>query len=308
MKDYSAIINQLEEKYDKLGLDTQTMLEGLLYSQPITYWDYIQPDALLSLQKQRTPYPDEMIFIVYHQVTELFLKMLNHEAKQIAEKENITADYFIEKLQRINRYIQLLANSFDVMRSGMGHEQYNYFRLTLTPASGFQCASFRFSEIYCSDLINLVDPRFKEQLKDENDVAVLIENMYWQAAGKNHKTGDKSYLLSQFEEKYLEDFVEAAEEYKTKNLWQKYVAMPESERSNPELIQAMKDLDVEFNIKWPLVHLRTAEHYMENGKEVTPATGGSEWKKYLHPKYQKRVFFPGLWTNEEMSNWAQEYA
>jgi tryptophan 2,3-dioxygenase len=83
--------------------------------------------------------------------------------------------------------------------------------------------------------------------------------------------------------------------------------MPTSEKNNPTLIQALKDLDIEFNIKWPLVHLRAAEQYLDNGSKVIEATGGSDWKKYLHPMYQKRVFFPGLWSEAELNNWAKDY-
>ena len=48
------IIKAIEEKYQKLGVPLDSMLEGLLWSAPITYWDYIQTDALLGLQIPRT--------------------------------------------------------------------------------------------------------------------------------------------------------------------------------------------------------------------------------------------------------------
>ena len=67
-------IEQLNEKFDKINQNTETHLEGLLWAKPITYWDYIQTDALLNLQIQRTTLPDEMVFIMYHQVNELLFK------------------------------------------------------------------------------------------------------------------------------------------------------------------------------------------------------------------------------------------
>lgn len=307
MENIDNLQEKIKEKYKSLNLDVEAMYKGLLHAKPITYWDYIEVESLLSLQKPRTDFPDEMVFIMYHQVTELLLKMMTHEMKQVCDNDSLTADFFINKLGRMNRYIQMLANSFDVMRLGMDPNQYNEFRFTLTPASGFQCASFRFAEIYSTDLENLADSRLKNNLADNYDIPYLFENIYWQAAGKDYKTGKKSYLLTQFEAKYLKQFIELAEEYKTKNLWQKYISLPENEKNKPELIQAMKELDIEFNIKWPLVHLRAAEQYLDNGSKVIEATGGSEWKKYLHPMYQKRVFFPGLWSKEEMDNWAKEY-
>lgn len=307
MEKYAQLIQQIEAKYKDLGQDTEAYLKGLLHAKPIDYWDYIEVESLLSLQKPRTNFPDEMVFIMYHQVTELLLNMMLHEMYQVCEKENITADYFIEKVGRMNRYIQMLANSFDVMRLGMDPDQYNQFRFTLTPASGFQCASFRQAEICATDIKNLVDPRLKNNLTDNHDFPYLFENIYWQAAGKDHKTGEKSLTLQHFEEKYLAQFISMAEHYKDKNIWQKYVAMPEPEKNNPELIQALKDLDIEFNIKWPIVHLNAAKAYLLSKDTVTEATGGSDWQKYLHPKYQRRVFFPDLWTKEELKNWAEEY-
>ena len=85
---YSDIIKKLQEKYEKIDQDTDDHLYGLLYSKPITYWDYIQTDALLNLQIQRTTLPDEMVFIAYHQINELIFKMILWEISQVAEKEN----------------------------------------------------------------------------------------------------------------------------------------------------------------------------------------------------------------------------
>lgn len=307
MGDFSALIGKIEQKYEALGEDTEAYLKGLLHAKPIEYWDYIEVDTLLNLQKPRTNFPDEMVFIMYHQVTELVLNMMLHEMYQVCDKENITPDYFIEKLGRMNRYIKLLANSFDVMRLGMDPDQYNQFRFTLTPASGFQCASFRYAEICSTDIVNLLDPRFKNEVQDKHDFKELFNKVYWQAAGHNFGTGKKSLLLRNFEAKYNTKFIEMANAYKHKNLWQKYLSMSEEDRNNPALIEAMKELDIEFNIKWPIVHLDAAKQYLEHGKEVTAATGGSDWQKYLHPRYQRRIFFPEIWSKEEMENWAEGY-
>jgi tryptophan 2,3-dioxygenase len=60
-------LQKLEDKFQKINQKTETHLEGLFWSKPITYWDYIQTDSLLNLQIQRTTLPDEMVFIMYHQ-------------------------------------------------------------------------------------------------------------------------------------------------------------------------------------------------------------------------------------------------
>ena len=69
------ITSQLKEKYEAIDQNLGVHLEGLLYSKPITYWDYIHTDALLNLQIQRTTLPDEMVFIGYHQINELIFKV-----------------------------------------------------------------------------------------------------------------------------------------------------------------------------------------------------------------------------------------
>ena len=88
------ILDQLGNKFDAIDQNTDTHLQGLLYSKPITYWDYIQTDALLNLQVQRTTLPDEMVFIMYHQVNELLFKMILWEIQQISHSENIQTAFF----------------------------------------------------------------------------------------------------------------------------------------------------------------------------------------------------------------------
>lgn len=79
-------LESLRRKYSLLGQDLETYLEGLLYSRSLTYWDYIEVDTLLTLQKTRTDFPDEVIFIVYHQITELYFKLIKVELELIAQE------------------------------------------------------------------------------------------------------------------------------------------------------------------------------------------------------------------------------
>ena len=122
------IIAALNKKYEDLGENPNAYLKGLLEAKPINYWDYIEVDTLLSLQKPRTDFKDETIFIMYHQVTELVLKMMIHELQQLSEAENTSEEVWINKLTRLNRYTQLLTTSFDIMKDGMNYDDYNTFR------------------------------------------------------------------------------------------------------------------------------------------------------------------------------------
>ncbi len=302
-----AILEALDQKFDAINQKTETHLEGLLWSKPITYWDYIQTDALLNLQTQRTVLPDEMVFIMYHQVNELLFKMILWEIHQLCHTEKPKTDFFTEKLRRISRYFDMLTTSFDIMGDGMEVDQYMKFRNTLTPASGFQSAQYRLIEFSSTDLINLIDYRFRATIDRNTPYSHAFEHLYWQAAGKDHSTGEKSYLILAFEKKYREEFLRHMEEYNTINIWQKFRQLPEQGQKNSELVKAMRHYDHTVNITWVMGHLNAARKYIESGKGSGEATGGSDWKKYMHPKYQRRIFFPELWSEEELKNWGEGY-
>ena len=77
-------LNALQKKYAAMGQNISSYLDGLLYADFLTYWDYINLDTLLNLQQPITPYPDEKVFIIYHQITELYFKLCIHEFDRIA--------------------------------------------------------------------------------------------------------------------------------------------------------------------------------------------------------------------------------
>ncbi len=294
------LMSDLNDKFNSIGQDLETHLKGLLHNTPLTYWDYIQTDALLNLQIRRSSLKDEMVFILYHQVNELLFKMILWEIEQIAEEENVTASFFSERLYRISRYFDMLSSSFNIMGDGMDPEQYLKFRNTLTPASGFQSAQYRMIEFSSTELINLIDIRFRNTIDRNTPFKHAFDHLYWQAAGKDYKTGKKSTLLTLFEERYMDDFIVFMQKYNTLNLWTKFKDLPQETKKNLELQNAMRHYDYTVNVSWVMAHFNAAMKYLSaDGK----ATGGSDWTKYMLPKYQKRIFFPDLWTNEEKTNW-----
>ncbi len=297
------IINALEKKYSELGQDKDIYLEGLLHSKPLNYWDYIQTDSLLNLQTQRTNFPDEMVFIVYHQINELIFKMILWELRQVAETTILEVEFFTEKLMRISRYFDMLTSSFSIMKDGMNIEQYNKFRLSLSPGSGFQSAQYRKIEFASTELINLIDNRFRDTINRDTPFEHALEHLYWQAAGKDYKTSKKSILIKSFEKRYKEEFIAFMKVYNTKNLWSCYKQLSKSDQSNKSLIKAMRHYDYTVNITWVMGHYNTAKHYILSSSGDGQATGGSQWQKYMHPKYQKRIFFPELWNSEETDKW-----
>ncbi len=302
MTEQEQLIAAINEKYTALGENPNTYLKGLLQAGPINYWDYVEVDTLLSLQKPKTGFKDEEIFIMYHQVTELLLKLVLHEVKQVCANLAPDEAFLLNKLSRINRYTTMLINSFDIMKDGMDYDDYNTFRTALAPASGFQSAQFRFIEIYCTRLENLVNEEGKNRLAVEPSVEEYFEHIYWKDAGLNRRTGEKTLTLRQFEEKYLSQFIALAYQIKGNTVEDKFNSI-----NNPteELKQKFREFDRLYNIEWPLVHLNTAKHYLDSKGENKAATGGSEWKKYLHPQFQQRKFFPSLWSEDEKQHWGE---
>jgi len=297
----------LNEKYAALGQDLSSYLDGLLHAEVTTYWDYIEIETLLSLQKPKTGFPDEMVFIIYHQITELYFKLALNEFEQLGKKTTIDAAFFIDRVNRINRYFEALIKSFEIMVSGMERDQFLKFRMSLLPASGFQSAQYREIEFFSTDLINLVDKSKRESLKNEKDVAKLFEHIYWKEGATEELTGKKTLTLTQFEGKYKARFIELATYCINNNLWQVYLRLTEEEKAKPAVINALRTNDLNVNVDWPLAHYKSAVRYLNKDKNDVAATGGTNWQKYLPPRFQKRIFYPALWNQDEIDNWGRQW-
>lgn len=306
-----------------MGQDLRSYLDGLLLSNYLTYWDYTELDTLMTLQKPKTDYPDELIFIIYHQITELYFKLSLHEFEQIAGNgkiiadngrdvgwnESLDKDFFVERLRRINQYFEALTKSFDIMVLGMEKEQFLKYRMALLPASGFQSAQYRKIEICSTDFKNLVakDSRHLFMGDDQPSVAKMFPHIYWKQGATELASGKKTLTLKQFEEKYTEELIDLANEYRYKNMWAKYCSLPLEDRDDPRVKKELRQLDVNVNINWPLVHYKSAVRYLQADSSDIAATGGTNWQKYLPPRFQKRIFFPMLWSEEEIQNWGKAW-
>ncbi len=300
-------INKLEEKYKNSGQDLSSYLDGLLYQKYLTYWDYIHLDTLLSIQVPRTHFPDEEIFILYHQITELYFKLILHEQKQVVEDKSQNLDFFIEKVRRINSYFRALISSFSIMIKGMEREQFLRYRMALLPASGFQSAQYRMIEIYATSLENLVHHTERDLFSEKNSIEELFDHIYWKKGATDLATGEKTLTLKQFEFRYTPRLLRISNQVKSSTMYHKYLQLPEESKNNPELIKALQDLDINANVNWPLMHLGSAYRYLAKEKAEVEATGGTNWKEYLPPSFQKIIFFPTLHSEEERENWGKQW-
>lgn len=294
------LLSQLEQKYETMGQNMEAYLEGLLYADYTTYWDYIQTDALLALQTPRTSFPDEMVFIMYHQITELYFKLALHELEQICKHPNLTSVFFTQRLKRVNAYFDNLTASFKIMIDGMEPEQFLKFRMSLLPASGFQSYQYRAIEICATNFHNLVGKDYRDRFNGEEDVDAMFDYIYWKSGATELATGKKTLTLTQFERKYTPALKRLAKEYSHKNLWERFKQLTDKD---DECVKEMRHFDLNVNVNWPMVHMRSAARYLQKPEGEIAATGGTNWQKYLAPRLQKRIFFPQLWNNEELENW-----
>ena len=297
-------LKKLRAKYNAMGQDLSSYLDGLLYSDYLTYWDYIHLDTLLSLQTPKTHFPDENVFIIYHQITELYFRLILNELEQISAKADIDEKFFIERLDRTIMYFRNLEDSFEIMVHGMEKEQFLKFRMALLPASGFQSAQYRLIEIGSTDMINLVNSSERDLLTNA-EIPVMLEKIYWKSGATELATGKKTLTLQQFEEKYMNDFYESATRFRETNLRQLYLQRFQHSPRKAEIVDRLRTYDHLANVLWRLAHLKSSAHFLKRDPDNVPATGGTNWQKYLPPRFQRIMFFPELWSDAEKAEWGK---
>lgn len=298
-------LEQLAAKYEAMGQDMLSYLDGLLYADYLTYWDYIHLDTLLSLQTPKTRFPDEEIFIIYHQITELYFKLTLNALSQIVDNESLSLELFKRQLRRVNQYYDVLVDSFESMVSGMDKEEFLKFRMSLLPASGFQSGQCRKIEITSTDFTNLVHPSQRGGLKGEESKSAIYDVLYWKRGATELATGKKTLTLKQFEKKYSKEFIELAEDMDKRNVYQRYKQLSLEEQQDVELINLMKQFDFNVNVRWALGHYRAAVRHLNREPNKIEATGGTNWQQYLPPKNQRIIFYPELWKEDELENWGK---
>lgn len=300
-------INKLEEKFKHSGQDLSSYLDGLLYQRYLTYWDYIHLDTLLSLQVPRTYFPDEEIFIMYHQITELYFKLILHEQKQLVDDKSQSLEFFIERINRINSYYKALISSFSIMINGMEREQFLRYRMALLPASGFQSVQYRMIELYATPLENLVHASERHLYSKQNSVEQLYDHIYWKKGATDISTGEKTLTLKQFEYRYTPRLIRIANQVKGMTIYHKWLSLDEKSKENPLLVEGLKKMDINANINWPLMHMGSAYRYLSKEKGAVDATGGTNWKDFLPPSFQKIIFFPTLHSDNVKDDWGKQW-
>ncbi|WP_027409707.1 tryptophan 2,3-dioxygenase [Anoxybacillus tepidamans] len=254
----------------------------------MTYGDYLQLNALLSSQKRLSDHHDEMLFIIIHQVSELWMKLILHEIRAAIQAiERNEMDPAFKMLARVSKIQSQIIHAWDVL-STLTPSEYMEFRDKLGQASGFQSYQYRMIEFalgYKTDYILKIyekDPELYEELKE----ALYSPSIYDVALKALARAGfpiNPALLNRDYSEPYKEDpTVEAAWLAVYKNVDQYW-----------ELYQlAEKLIDIEDWLQqWRFRHMKTVERIIGH----KTGTGGSSGVAYLKKVLDHR-FFPELWN------------
>ncbi|MFY9666213.1 MAG: tryptophan 2,3-dioxygenase family protein [Candidatus Cybelea sp.] len=243
---------------------------------PLSYGSYLKIDELLDLQQplSRPPHHDEMLFIVIHQVYELWFKQLLHEVDgtmRALDRDDLlrAAKHF----RRIHAIQRLIEQQVDILET-MTPQEFNQFRDNLNPASGFQSIQFRELEFACgvrrTELLTLIQT--DDAARTRLETRLNEPSLYDRAKGLLRRRG--------FEVDSSADLIES------------YRRIYSNEAQYYDLYLLLEDL-IEFDerfLLWRGRHVRMVERMIGQKQ----GTGGSSGARYLEGTLGYR-FFPELW-------------
>ena len=257
------------------------------YSHSMSYGDYLHIDQILSAQHPLSPAHDEMLFIIQHQTSELWMKlMLTEIGAAIAD---IRADHLppaFKKLARASRIFEQLVNAWDVLAT-MTPPEYSAIRPYLGPSSGFQSFQYRCIEF---SLGNKNAAMLKVHAHRPERLALVqayydAPSLYDEALRLMARRGlpvPASHLQRDFTQPYeASDAVEAA--------WLIVYREPEKYWDLYQLGEKLTDLEDAFRV-WRFKHVTTVERIIGFKR----GTGGTSGVGYLR-KMLDVVLFPELW-------------
>jgi tryptophan 2,3-dioxygenase len=257
------------------------------FTNNMTYGEYLQLDKILSSQKRLSNHHDEMLFIIIHQASELWMKLILHEmnaAIESIEQGDLASSF--KRLARVSKIQSQIIQSWDVL-STLTPSEYIEFRDSLGQSSGFQSYQYRMIEFamgYKTDHVLKIyekDPVLHSQLKEAFHAPGLYDVSIKALAKAGFKINPK-ILNRDYSKPYeADDTVREAWLNVYKNV-EKYWDLYEL---------AEKLVDVEDRLQqWRFRHMKTVERII--GFKM--GTGGSSGVSYLK-KVLDQQFFPELW-------------
>lgn len=258
------------------------------FKNNMTYGEYLKLDQILSNQIRLSDHHDEMLFIIIHQTSELWMKLILHEMNSAIESiQNDDLSSSFKRLARVSRIQAQIIQSWDVL-STLTPSEYIEFRDSLGQASGFQSYQYRMIEFALGYKTNHIlkiyekDEELHSQLKKAFE-APSIYDVSIRALAKAGFQINPEVLNRDYATPYKEDdTVRKAwiEVYKNvERYWDLY-----------ELAEKLVDIEDSLQ-QWRFRHMKTVERII--GNKV--GTGGSSGVNYLK-KVLDHCFFPELWN------------
>jgi tryptophan 2,3-dioxygenase len=253
----------------------------------LSYAEYLGLDAVLSAQRPRTDAHDEMLFIIQHQATEVWVKLVLHELHTVAalvDADNLGPAF--KSLARVERVLQGLISSWDVL-STMTPADYGAFREALDTSSGFQSFQFRELEFVLGNrnAVYLEPFRHEPERFARLDAVLHEPSLYDRVLRLLARRGlpvDPHLTERDWSESYQphRSVVEA---------WLVVYRQPETHWDLYELAEDLLDLEDAMR-QWRLRHVTTVERIIG----LKAGTGGTAGVPYLRERLQL-VLFPELW-------------
>lgn len=257
------------------------------FSKSMSYGDYLQLDAILTAQKTLSPAHDEMLFIVQHQTSELWMKLMLHELRaaigHIARDELPPA---FKMLARVSKIMEQLVHAWDVLAT-MTPPEYSAMRPYLGQSSGFQSYQYRCIEFSMGNKNRamLRPHEHRADLLAQVQAAYEAPSLYDEALRLMARRGlpvPASHLERDWTQPYAEsDAVEQA--------WLTVYRNPEQHWDLYQLGEELTDLEDAFRL-WRFRHVTTVERVI-GFKRGTGGTGGVSYLR----KMLDVVLFPEIW-------------
>jgi tryptophan 2,3-dioxygenase len=257
------------------------------FKNNMTYGEYLKLENILSNQIRLSNHHDEMLFIIIHQTSELWMKLILHELNSAIESiQNDDLSSSFKRLARVSRIQAQIIQSWDVL-STLTPSEYIEFRDSLGQASGFQSYQYRMIEFalgYKTTHILKIYEKNQElhsKLKMAFD-SPSIYDVSIQALAKVGFEINPDILSRDFTTPYKEDET-------VRKAWIEVYRNVEKYWDLYELAEKLVDIEDSLST-WRFRHMKTVERII--GNKV--GTGGSSGVNYLKRVIDQR-FFPELW-------------
>jgi tryptophan 2,3-dioxygenase len=258
------------------------------FSESMSYGDYLHLDEILSAQKPRSPDHNEMLFIVQHQTSELWMKLMLHElsaAIRCVAQDDLGSAF--KMLARVSKIMEQLVHAWDVLAT-MTPPEYSAIRPFLASSSGFQSYQYRCIEFSLGNknAAMLKPHSHRPDLLAQVQAAFEAPSLYDEALRLLHRRGidvPNSHTQRDWTQAYVaSDDVEAA--------WLQVYRNPKAHWDLYQLGEELTDLEDAFRL-WRFRHVTTVERVI-GFKRGTGGTGGVSYLR----KMLDVVLFPEIWT------------